>query len=396
MTKDVNLVLPQTKSYILPTHTHNEETTFLAKLSAIPGLDLRDNRGKRHDLVFVLFGFIYALLTGNDGNMSAVHRAMKNKNSEICACLGIENQLVVSRSQLPVILCKVDVRILSEIVFCGWGVRIDVKARGWFALDGKELRGSILKGNRRGLAMVQAVSHLTGLSVGLTFYSGDKESEKPCFAQICEENELYGEQLTADALHLSQENTEQINRADGIYVFGLKKNQKLLYQDMEEHVAHYAAVEEQEEVERGHGRVEHRIYRAYDMEGDYSDERWDKSDLRTLVSVERIRKGLKGNRLTHDTSFYLSNQKAERSKELFGAIRGHWRVETNHHYRDVTLKEDKLRTKFNAISKVAAVCRTVVLAILKPNKNFNSAARIQEFADVPSTLKALLIAANFL
>jgi predicted transposase YbfD/YdcC len=32
-------------------------------------------------------------------------------------------------------------------------------------------------------------------------------------------------------------------------------------------------------------------------------------------------------------------------EEISEAIRGHWQVETNNHIRDVTLKEDRMRSK---------------------------------------------------
>ena len=35
----------------------------------------------------------------------------------------------------------------------------------------------------------------------------------------------------------------------------------------------------------------------------------------------------------------------------FQAIRGHWGVEVNNHIRDVTLKEDKLITKFKFVTR---------------------------------------------
>jgi len=41
-------------------------------------------------------------------------------------------------------------------------VSLDEKERRWFALDGKELRGSIETGSRRGEALVQAVGTKTG------------------------------------------------------------------------------------------------------------------------------------------------------------------------------------------------------------------------------------------
>ena len=40
------------------------------------------------------------------------------------------------------------------------------------------------------------------------------------------------------------------------------------------------------------------------------------------------------------------------AKEHFGAVRHHWSVEVTNHIRDVTLNEDKFRTKKTIVLKL--------------------------------------------
>ncbi len=50
------------------------------------------------------------------------------------------------------------------------------------------------------------------------------------------------------------------------------------------------------------------------------------------------------------TRYYMSNIVGE-YEELAEAIRKHWQVETNNHVRDVSLQEDKMRSKKRDYSK---------------------------------------------
>lgn len=60
--------------------------------------------------------------------------------------------------------------------------------------------------------------------------------------------------------------------------------------------------------------------------------------------VRRTREELKSGKKSFETSYYVTNETGN-YEELAEAIRGHWQVETSNHLRDVTLKEDRLRSK---------------------------------------------------
>ena len=64
----------------------------------------------------------------------------------------------------------------------------------------------------------------------------------------------------------------------------------------------------------------------------------------------REREEVKTGKKSLATSYYLSNEVGN-YEELVQAIRGHWQVETNNHLRDVTLREDRLRSKKRIYSK---------------------------------------------
>ena len=203
-------------------------TTFLETLQTTESLDQRDNRGKRHELWFVLLGFVIAFLRNRDGGLSSLHRSMVNTNKELCAFLGIEIKPVVSRAELPIVLQNIDIELFDSILFEYLGVRLPQSLAKWFSCDGKELRGSILKGTTRGEVIVTAVSHQDRITVAQDFHDGQKESERPCVRSLLKTTALEKEKITLDALHFCPDTLNQIEQAGGTYLVGLKENQKEL------------------------------------------------------------------------------------------------------------------------------------------------------------------------
>ncbi len=97
-------------------HDTVQSNSFYLALQSNAALDLRDNRGKFHNMSLVLCGLIFALLRGKDGNLSAIHRSMEKKQKELCLFLEIDYQSVISRSHLPIFLKYVNVAFLGKLV----------------------------------------------------------------------------------------------------------------------------------------------------------------------------------------------------------------------------------------------------------------------------------------
>lgn len=143
---------------MIPSPCPDQDTSFFQLLSQTTTLDGRDNRGKRHTIALVISGLILALCCGRDGNLSSLHRHMIHHFKALCQALQLTNQTVISRAQLPRLLAKVNGVLLAELLFQRFGIRLTSQQQAWFAADGKELRGSIVSGNKRGEACVSLVS----------------------------------------------------------------------------------------------------------------------------------------------------------------------------------------------------------------------------------------------
>lgn len=332
-----------------------QRKTFYVALQNATGLDLRDKRGKKHDLALVLLELSMSLLRKRDGCLSSIHRSMVNTHKQINNILAIDNQRVISRSHLPVLLKKVDVDVLESLLFEHYGLKLSAEERAWFSCDGKELRGSILSGDKRGGAIIQIVRQADRKIYSQSYYNGAKESEKPCLRGLLKSSGANSQKVSMDALHLCPLTIHPVALSGGIYLVGLKKNQKVLLAEMIEQSSGKEAINELKSEEKGHGRLEKRHYWSYDIENEVFDERWVGCDFRTLIKVERVITDMKTQEMYEEIAYYISNQKClvtndkneieDTSTELFGAVRGHWSVEASNHVRDVTFKEDNLKTK---------------------------------------------------
>lgn len=321
-----------------------DNTSFFEKLQNCEGIDLRDQRGKRQELAIILLGVVLAMLSNRDGKMSSIHRHLEFHHEQLLDFLGLELRKCVSRSHLPIVLGKVWVTELDALIFENYGIRLSEKQRKWFAVDGKELCGSIVSGAKRGEVIVQAVAHETGQTQSQTYYNGRKGSEVGTVRNLLEERGLLGQKLSLDALHCKPKTLEMIAQAKGVYLVGVKKNQKELFNQMSEVGQKSPIKYEFESKEQERGRIMMRNYQVFDIKAERVGERWNKSKISSLVKVVRKTVELKSGKETTETSYYLSNQKGK-EKQLCEAIRGHWQVEVNNHLRDVTLAEDDLRTK---------------------------------------------------
>jgi len=318
--------------------------SFFEKLQNADGLDLRDNRGKRHDLAVVLVGVTLAVLSNRDGSLSSIQRHLKNHYEKLVGFLGVEKKRGVSRSQLPLILEKVAFEVFDKLVFESFGIKLRAGARKWFALDGKELRGSIQRGGTRGEAVVQAVAHENCQTIAQGYYSGEKESEVPKVRQILEASELASQKLSLDALHCKPLTLAMISERGGKYLVGLKDNQKGLKKQITWAMANQTILFKSARHEKSHGRIECRRYEFYDVLELEKDQRWETCRITTAIKVRRERFELKSGKTSCEESYYLTNEVGN-YEELAQAVRRHWQVETNNHIRDVSLREDKMRSK---------------------------------------------------
>jgi len=157
--------------------------------------------------------------------------------------------------------------------------------------------------------------------------------------------------------------------ADIALIVGVKDNQPILHQRIQEVSATTAPLGSVHSHDKGRNRDERRTVSVFDPANKLADTGWH-PHVAAVIQVERNvhTRSAKTGLLRHstETAFYVSNTPvtAARAAE---AIRAHWAIENTSHYsRDVTLGEDRSRIRTNP--GVFARLRSFAFNILKANR----------------------------
>lgn len=122
----------------------------------------------------------------------------------------------------------------------------------------------------------------------------------------------------------------------------VKGNQPGLLAACEDLAAYRAAAQSDVQHDKGHGRIETRTVRTYDVPANWLEDDWQPL-VKQVVSVSRTverRNRTGGWARTSETAWWVSTAVMSASTCQM-AIRGHWSVENQNHYvRDVALRED--------------------------------------------------------
>lgn len=345
--------------------------------------DFRDNRGKRHDLSLIMLIFMYSILRSPGSlNYSLIHRTMKRELKYLLCKLGKKVCACISYSQLKRLLASVDYDELNQINYAFFGRTVKKDGRKWEAVDGKELRGTIDKaaGKKRSENIVQKVSHQSKESYTIGFYNGAKESEKTVVKNYFEgQQSLKGEAYSLDALHTEANFLETISTKVGIYLAQVKGNQKNLLEDCKHLHQNLKSTHSFSTVDKEHGRIEQRDGSLYHLNVESLDKKWVKTDIQTLVAVERNRTIVKTKKESNETAYFVTNLKLDEQtgKELFDAVRNHWSIESDNWVRDVNFGEDKIQCLKKNIPRVMGVVLGSVLNLLR-RKNKNNLRALRE------------------
>ncbi len=346
--------------------------------------DFRDNRGKRHELAFVILSFFIAILRSSGKlNYSVIHRSMLRDYENLKRIIGEKSMQSVSYSQIKRILSLIDYQLFNSINQNYFGRQITNTGLHWQAIDGKELRGTIDKvvGQKRSENIIQQVCHKTKQSQLIGFYNGSKESEKKVVQNFIEGFEnLNGKAFSFDALHTSSGFLENISNKSGIYLAQVKENQKYLLEEVKHIHSNLPGKIQFQTTEKGHGRIENRQGFLYPLNVECLSTRWKNTDIQTLLVVDRQRFIPKTQKETNETAYFISNKRVDGKSglELFNAAREHWSIESDNHIRDVNIGEDDIISFDKNTSRMMAVSISLALNLLRKINSKNNLKALRE------------------
>ena len=375
------------------------QTTILISTLKEKLPDPRDNRGKRHNLAFIICAVVIAIMAGC-ATTSRIFRFIRNRIDWLAQITGILDATPISRAHLPRLLAQVDWYTLNPVLEEHFGFGLEFNAtQEWTAVDGKTLRGTTSVQDKQGQRTLLAVTHISKTILVQKPLAGKKAAEVRMTQILLCESGLEKRKLTLDALHLNPRTTQQIHQAGGGYIIQAKGNQPILKRQLQQMEATQRPIGIYSTADKGHGRIELRRGRCFDVSELEYAKRWSNSGFASLIVMER--KTTKKQKTTEETSFYLSNQKLpeaqpSQGRELFDAIRGHWRVESDNWVRDVTFQEDSVRTKSGNQAQVMAGLRTLAIQLFRRAKIPNMMAALDDFCDSNKLLGEFLERVGFL
>jgi predicted transposase YbfD/YdcC len=267
-------------------------------------------------------------------------------------------------------------------------------------IDGKTLR-STLKRRKNPLHIVSAWCDKNRMILG-QLRNESKSNEMNTIPELLKRLILpEGCVITIDAAGTQKEIARQIREMNADYVLALKGNHPKLIDEVENYFnqareagKEYAPLDENEQEEKGHGRLEYRkVYATDDLE--WLEQRGEWEDLRSIAKVESVRV-VQGEYQT-ESRYYISSLRPD-AELLAKAIRGHWSIENKCHWTlDVVFDEDKsLVTEGNAPENLRAV-NLLVGKMLKEEKTCKKGIRAKQFKAALDNgyLYRVLMAANF-
>lgn len=248
------------------------------------------------------------------------------------------------------------------------------------AIDGKTSRRAHDKGkNLKALHTLSAYAtnaRLTLAQLSVPEKTNEITAIPDLLDHLAETGQLKGALVTIDAMGCQVEIADRIVAHEADFLLAVKGNQSTLETEIE---AYFRSAPEDElvrkiTVEKGHGRIETRVYTA-SMVVD-----WMKSEknypgqpkfnhVKTIIKV--INKTELKDRCTFDERLYISSASLDIERIAQG-VGGHWGVESMHWQLDVTFKDDLSRYRGGHGAKNMAVVRRFALGLVRADKTKGS------------------------
>lgn len=239
------------------------------------------------------------------------------------------------------------------------------------AIDGKTVCGSAQNNiGQKPIHIVNAWCSNNGLILGQV-KTDEKSNEITAIPELLDLLFIKGTIVTIDAMGCQKDIARKIvteNKAD--YVLSLKGNHPLLNEEIERYFSSVEQdgfkdekVSETRTIEKGHGRIEERLY-YYSTDTNWLESKKDWLKLNGIGMT--IRKCTVSGKQTEERVYHLTSVKTV--KDYSKAVRLHWGVESTHWSLDVTFGEDANRTRKGKAPQNLALLKRLALNMVKKDK----------------------------
>lgn len=364
--------------------------------------DPRDKRGKQYALPILLTLMVLAKLGGEDSPSGISDWVMLRKE------LLMELQ-VLGRAKTP---CHMTYRrvlqeILSseelEVLVARYHYqRLQEEQEIVMSLDGKTVRGTIRRGETRGVHLLAVYVPRQGL-VLVQAEVERKENEIVVAPQVLRQVNLSGAIVIGDAMHTQREISKQIVQDGGDYVWFAKDNQPRTRWAIEKLFVHEVCNLQKgcalskdfqlfTKVNKSHGRIEQRTIMVSNLLNDYLD--WP--HIAQVFRIERIVWHPQYSGKTRELVYGLTSLLPSRASpaKLLKLTREYWGIENGLHYRrDVTFHEDKTRLTVGQAGHNMAILNNLVIGLCLSQGFRNLAHARRRFSARPQEALQLILTA---
>jgi predicted transposase YbfD/YdcC len=281
---------------------------------------------------------------------------------------------------LTILMNRIDPGLFSA-AFSSWVRETWPERPDFVALDGKTSRRSHDRSAQAApLHLVSAFATTARLVLGQEAVA-DKSNETTAIPVLLErlgqDGGLKGAIVTIDAIATNATIASAIRAQGADYLLAVKANQPTLRAEMERYFAEApaSALDTFVEVDKGHGRIEHRtITVAKDVDWLDGDRRFP-GELRlpAVACIIRVtsRTELK-DRCRLDTRYFISSAPLD-ARRAAAVVRGHWAIENSLHWTlDVVFKDDQSRLRKGHGANNMAVVRHFAINLVRAAKDKRS------------------------
>jgi len=322
--------------------------------------DRRHQSYVEHNLADILIMVMSAVLCGLD-QLGDIMEHAQNRIDFLREKFGIER--IPSKPTVSRVLNLIDGEAVAKVMMEIMKERAEIVG-DIIAVDGKAIRSTTRTGkSHSALQILTAYITASGVVIGQEAIH-EKTNEIPVFQSMLDILDVKGKIITADAMHCQKVTCEKIIKAGGNYVFGLKENQKRLYEDVSLFInddVNKATLEKVTEVEKGHGRIESRTCsKATDIK--WLEGRTEIKGIKTVFAINRVI--ATKHKTSDETNYYIASADLS-ADELLKIVREHWKIESMHWMLDVVFSEDECALYSENGQKTLNILRKLALLLHK-------------------------------
>ena len=233
------------------------------------------------------------------------------------------------------------------------------------AIDGKTINSTVAKYGKKGaFHIVSAYVSELGLTLGQTMVEA-KKNEIPAFQELLKLLDISGAIIVADALNCQKKTAKAIVEKGGDYLLSVKKNQKLLFEDVKDYVdLEPEKFDKHTQIEKNGGRIERRTAWVYD-DFEQTDEMQKWANLCCIGVIDTEFETKSG--ISNERHYYISSAPLT-PENLLKHARLEWSVESMHWLLDVHFCEDRCTANERNTQFTLNILRKIVLNLLKQHK----------------------------